>query len=153
MISRHTSSVPNEDVDSARIVTSVPGCSQASRWCIQDCCTHTEPYCRCGQTCRLHSQVLPWLSLDLVYHRYVVASSSRCTRMALHRPSQLSDFRTMGLWSDNSQTLPESPGDNDTFSRWVRVISILRDYAVMAGVKFCGHWVMGWPQPYCVISM
>jgi len=48
----------------------------------------------------------------------VVASASRSTWRPLHWSSQLWDLITLGLWSDNSQTLPEASSDIFTFCWW-----------------------------------
>jgi len=70
--------------------------------------------------------------------------------MPQHWSSQLWDFTTLGFWSDNSQTLQESPSDKNTFWWWICVICIMRDCNAKTCVWYCSHWVTGWHWPYPV---
>jgi len=102
MSSRRTSSVPKEDVVSPRLL-----------------------YCdfRCSQACHWRLQVLPGLSSALPVLLLALPGAPRCNWWPLRRSSQLWDVTTLGLWSDNSQTLPEAPSDIISFCWWLSVVT------------------------------
>jgi len=103
MISRPTRNVPKEGV-LPRLLYSDSRCSQA-------CSQRTQACGRRSQACPRRSQVLPglWSALP---------GAPRYTWRPLHRSSKLRDLTTLGFWSDNSQTLPEAPSDQNTFCWW-----------------------------------
>ena len=61
---------------------------------------------RCSQACRRRSQVLLWLSPDILCPPRFFAGPPRCTWMQLHQSRTLWDLTTAGFGSDNFQTLP-----------------------------------------------
>ena len=101
MISRRTCSVPTEYVVCPRLLYSDSRCSQA---------------------CRMHSQVLPWLSPDLLCPCRDVGRSSQVHLKATASVQSTLGFDHPGIlvrqlpntpWG--SQTLPEAPSDKHTF--------------------------------------
>jgi hypothetical protein len=100
MISRCTSGVPKEHDVFPRLLYRDSTCSQACR-------RHSQAFGRC-------SHVLPGLSSTHLGLSPAHPCAPRCTWRPLHRSSKLWDLPTLGFSSDNSQTLPEAPSDQNT---------------------------------------
>jgi len=73
---------------------------------------------RCTQACCPCSQVLPWLSRDVLCPHRFVAGARRCSWRPLHPSCELWDWSTLRFWSDNSQTLPDAPRDKNASCLW-----------------------------------
>jgi len=107
MISRRTSSVPKEDI--------FPRLLYHDSMYSQDCHRSSQAFGQRSQACRRHTQVLPGLLSALPGLSPTLPGAPRCTWRPLHRSSTLWDWTTLGSRSNNSQTLPEAPSDQNTF--------------------------------------
>jgi len=107
IISRCTSSIPEDDV--------FPRLLYCDSMCSLACSQHSQAWGRRSQAFQWSSRVLPGLWLALPDLLPVLLGALRCTWRPLHKSSNLWDMTTLGFWSDNSQTLPEAPSDQNSF--------------------------------------
>jgi len=100
MISRHTSSVPKQDVVFPRLLYWNWRCSQSGHRCAQACGWHSQHSCRRFEVLQALSLLPPGLSTAL-------PAAPRCTWRLRPWSSQLLDLITLRFWSDNFQIISE----------------------------------------------
>jgi len=101
-----------------------PRCSQAGCWR--------------NKVCGWHTQVLCWMSPDLLATCRWFSSASRFTWRRLHWSSQLWDLTPQGFLSDNSQTLPESPVTKCIFlMTWIARDKLLNQWSTCRQCTRC----------------